>query len=347
MISLNSLAASFQKHYVKFLPREKIVFVAGEVGKTTTVTSILAILSQKFKVSPKFSLHPKIEKFIIEIENPCNTGLKIKPSTLVVTTVSEQTYPSLLELAMVVPRDGIVILNWDDPHTKKIGTQVSAQVLFYGTDGVNCHIWAGNPRLVNFQLTFELNHGVERVSINSKLLGIHQIYPMLAASALAISLKIPLLDIKKGLETIEVLNHRMQPLEGHNFSIILDDTYDATPASLFEAIETLNLISARRRIVVLGPMEGLGNLSEKYHRQAAQKIYKDKLDLVFLGGGDAKYIADELIRLGFIKERMQQNLSNNQIVSQLLKILAKGDVVLLKGARGVRLDEVVKRISKK
>ncbi len=70
------------------------------------------------------------------------------------------------------------------------------------------------------------------------------------------------------------------------------------------------------------------------------------MDLVFLGGGDTKYITDELNNLGFLSDRIEYNLQNPQIVSKLLKILSKGDVVLVKGSRAVRLDEVVQRITK-
>ena len=79
----------------------------------------------------------------------------------------------------------------------------------------------------------------------------------------------------------------------------------------------------------------------------AQRIYKEKLDLVFLGQGDAQIIADELKSLGFWEERIQANLQNSQIVGKLLKTLGKGDVCLIKGSKTSRLDEVVKRVAKK
>ena len=68
--------------------------------------------------------------------------------------------------------------------------------------------------------------------------------------------------------------------------------------------------------------------------------------MVFLGQGDAQIIADELKNLGFWEEKLQSNLQNSQLVNRLLKTLGKGDVCLIKGSRSVRLDEVVKRITK-
>ena len=76
-------------------------------------------------------------------------------------------------------------------------------------------------------------------------------------------------------------------------------------------------------------------------------IYKEKVDQIYLGTGDANIIADELKSLGFWEEKLQSNLQNSQLVSRLLKNLGKGDVCLIKGSRSVRLDEVVKRVTKK
>lgn len=349
------------RQYAKTIPKGKVIFVAGAVGKTTTAVVADAILSNRLKIAlvtseddPTtilFKLTPNKDKAIIEIDA---AGLDdedfariLVPGTIVITRSTEEIERGLTRLMDKLPQDSTVIIDWDDPYTRRLAQNNTAQTMFYGTDPQNCHVWAGNLRLENFQSMFELNYGVERVSIKSKLLGFHQVYPMLAASALAISLNIPLLEIKKGLESLEAVGHRMQPLEGYNGSIILDDTYDSTLISATEAIETLNNLSARRRIVVLGEMRGLGAMLERCHRQIAQKVYRDKIDLVFTGGGDARFIADELKRLGFLEERMQANLTNSQIVSKLLKVLGKGDIVLIKGARSARLDEVVKRVARK
>ena len=183
--------------------------------------------------------------------------------------------------------------------------------------------------------------------MNFKLLGLHQVYSALAAALLGIVHGIPLTKIKLALESVEPSEHRLQAIAGPNGSILLDDTYNSSPVALDGAIDTLLQIPARRRVVVLGEMKELGAYSEQLHRQLAQRIYKEKLDLVFLGQGEAQIVADELRSLGFWGERMESNLRNSDLVSKLLKTLSKGDVCLIKGSRAVRLDEVVKRIAKK
>ena len=159
--------------------------------------------------------------------------------------------------------------------------------------------------------------------------------------------KVPLTKIKIALESVKSSDHRMQVIEGPNNSIIIDDTENSSPASIEASIDTLQQINARRRVLVLGEMRGLGQYSESLHRQIAQKIFKEKIDLVFLGQANAQIIAQELTSLGFWEERFFANLQNSQIVPKLLKNLRKGDIVLIKGDKSIRLDEVVKRIAKK
>lgn len=364
------------RQYAKLYPQDCFIGVTGSVGKTTCIQASQFILSQKYKTIATLpnldpilnipitllKLKPGIKKVLLEmgIEYPGEMEFYlslVKPKTAVYTKISfahseylgnlDQILEEKGKLIEQLDKDGTAILNWDDPLCRKLAKKCQGEVLYFGTDPANCVLWAGNIKIEDFKTSFELNLGVERVKINFKLLGLHFIYPVLAAGALGIVNDVPLTKIKLALERIEPSEHRMEIRNGPNGSIILDDTYNSSPAAVEAAIDTLLQISARRRVLVLGEMRELGRYSEELHRQIARKIFKEKIDLIFLGQGDAQFIADELKSLGFWSERMESNLQNSQIVGRLLKNLGKGDVVLIKGSRAVRLDEVVKRISKK
>lgn len=363
------------RQYAKLYPTESFIGVTGSVGKTTCVAACLAVLSQKYKtIATKpnldpilnipetiLKLNPSIKKVILEMGVEYKGEMDfylslVKPKIAVVTKVAyahseylggiEEILKEKGKLIESLGEDGMAILNWDDPNSKKLAVNCKGTVLYYGMDSKNCTIWAGNIKTENFATIFELNLGVERVQVRSKLLGLHQVYAALSAALLGIVSGISLTKIKFALESIEPSEHRLQVLSGPNGSILLDDTYNSSPAALDAAIDTLLAVPARRRIVVLGEMRELGKYSEQMHRLAAQKIYKEKLDFIFLGQGETQIIADELKSLGFWEERVESNLQNSQLVSKLLKTLGKGDVCLIKGSRAVRLDEVVKRISK-
>ncbi|MBI2018981.1 hypothetical protein HYS96_04760 [Candidatus Daviesbacteria bacterium] len=352
------------KQYVKLYPQDMFVAVCGSLGKTTTVRLSQAVLSQKYKTitteankdsvtnipQTLLKLNPSFQKAVLEMgadsagEADFYHSL-VKPKVVILTRIiSEQA--EISKLLSFLPNDGIVILNWDDINSKKLAQQVPSQVVYYGTDPQNCTVWAANVRIENFRTNFELNLGVERVKVELPALGLHQIYPALAAAGLGVIHGIPLTKIKIALESVEPEDHKFQLLLGPNGSYILDDTFSATPIEVESAIDTLVQIPARRRMLVLGEMID-PNYSADEYRKIAEKIYKEKLDFIFLGQGSIKVIAEELTSLGFWEERVESNMLNSQLVSKLLKILGKGDVCLIKCSRSVRLDEVVKRIARK
>ncbi len=370
------LKTHLARQYAKLYAKDLFIGVTGSLDKSTCMAACFAVLSQKFKtitsdshLDPNLSISstllkitPQIKKVILDLgfeqRGDIDFYLKmIQPKVVVFTSI---TYPHseflgnqnevLSELGKLLgqlPSDGMAVLNWDDPNSKKLSDEYQGNIIYYGTDPKNCSVWAGNIRVEDFRTNFELNMGVERVKVNLELLGSHQIYPILAAAALGVIHNIPLTKIKIALESVKSEEHKLQALFGPNGSIILDDTLSSTPHELDAAIDTMLKIPARRRILVLGEMKGLGQYSDSLHRQAAQKIYKEKIDQIYLGGGDANIIADELKNLGFWEEKLQSNLQSSQLVGKLLKNLGRGDVCLIKGSQSVRLDEVVKRITKK
>ncbi|MBI2596980.1 hypothetical protein HYW41_02375 [Candidatus Daviesbacteria bacterium] len=364
------------KQYAKLYPANYFIGITGSVGKTVCVQSAKTILSQKFQIlSTEFDLNsdldipktilklnPTLKKVILEmgIENKGEMDFYlslIHPKTVVFTKIAYDHSESLGELDDIImekgklikqlDEKGLAILNFDDSSCKKLAKDCKGSVLYYGTDPNNCSIWAGNIQIEDFKTTFELNLGVERVKVNFPYCGLHLVYPAMAAAALGVINNIPLTKIKLALEAVKPLEHLMQVVAGPNGSVVLDDTINSSSVALDSAIDTLQQINARRRVLVLGEMRNLGKYSDTIHRQIAQKIFKEKIDFVFLGQGNTEIIAAELKSLGFWEERVENNLQNSQIVSRLLNLLRKGDLVLIKGAYSARLDEIVKRISKK
>lgn len=363
------------KHFTDLYPRSTFIGITGSVGKTSTKACCLAVLSEKYKTIATddnldsilnipitlLKVRPKIKKVILEmgVEYPSEMGFYlslVKPTTAVITRIfyahseflgdADDILKEKSPLVNQLPKNGYAIINFDDHFCRKLVKETEAQVIFYGTDPKECHVWASNIRLEDTMTKFELNYGVERVEISFNLLGRHMVYSALAGAALGISCGLNLMNIKKGLEKVKPVPHRLQLAEGINGFSVLDDTHNSSPAAVEESLNVLNELPARKRVAVLGEMKELGKFSENFHRFIAQKIFKDKIDLVLLGSGDALFIADELIKLGFPDERVEANLSNTQIVSTIIRYANKGDLVLIKGSHAVKLNEVVQRITK-
>lgn len=356
------------RQYLKILPSSKFVTVSGD-GASTAVILSHSILRSGFVTlastdypqesysdiltnisSLILKTTPKIDKVIVELKfkntESADLYLKLlKPQTVIVGKSQDQLLEQeILKLIGYLPAHALVIFNGDDVKIRKMVEERGAQSLSFGTDQASS-VWAGKIRIEDFQTIFELNYGVERVEIRSKLFGLQQIYPMLAAASLAISLDIPLISIKKGLEGVTSLEHRMQPLIGYNDSVIIDDSFGNNFYDYEAVLENLNQVSARRRIVVLSELKN-SQQTESLYTSIARKLYKDKVDLVLLTGSETRVVAEELGKLGFLPERVKFNLNNSQIVTQLLSILSRGDIVLIKGDPAFRLDEVVKRVTK-
>lgn len=346
------------RQYAKLYPKETFVTVAsGE--KTVLPLFLVRVLSQRYSAvasdsiqSTILQLNPGVKRAVLEAgrgQGEMDLLLSlIQPKVAVFSKASfggDRFLAENKKLVNKLQKDAVAVVNCSDIQNRKILEDFQGQVIYYGLDSENCTVWAGNPKIENFGTTFELNLGVERVKVNLSFLGENHIFSSLAAAAVGILEDIPLTKIKIALESITPLPHQMQVFEGPVGSIILDDNIDCNPASMDDAINSLLQIPSRRKIAVLGEMKDLGSVSEHAHRQLAQKIYKEKIDLVFLGQGGAQIIADELQQLGFWEDRFEVGLTNSQMVSHLLKVLGRGDVCLVKGSGQQRLDEVVKRVA--
>lgn len=374
-IPLHKFRFSVARNYAKLYSGERFIGITGSVGKSTTSLCCYFVLKQKFNVLKTVNnldtifnlpitllkVRPKIQKVILElgVEYPNEMDFyfsMVRPATAIITKIAPQHTEFLggiegivnekSKLVKQLPETGTAILNWDDINVRKMADLTKAQIIYYGTNPKTCHIWASNIRIENYKTVFELNYGVERVEVQMNLIGEHYVTSALAAAALGLHNGMLLMHIKKGLEEVTAGEHRMQLLNGQNNTMILDDTYNNAPAALEAALDVLNKLPAGRRILVLGEMRELGDLTKKMHQQIAQKIYSEKVDFVLLGQGDTKYISEELKSLGYPENRLEENLSNSQIVSQILQLGKKGDLILVKAARSIRFDEIVKRISK-
>ncbi len=344
----SSLVSYVSRHYGRLYPESMFIGIAGDGGTQEVSMICKSVLSEKFAVlsakqSNILKLNPIIKRVLLEINDTENF---ITPKTLIINNMLGQN-SKLAKLVSELPKNALLILNYDNINVRKLSEVAVSKVIFYGSDSENCSVWVGNIKIENFSTSFEINYGVERIKLDGIFLGEYQIYPILASVCLGINEGFSLTSIKNSLKKIKPLEHRLQPILGFNNSVIIDDTLSSSPLFIEQAIDTLMKISARRHILVFGELKDLGEESEKIHRSIAQKIFREKIDLVFLGMGEAEFVYDELKRLGFLVDRVEANLQNPQIAARLLNVLSKGDICLVSGGLSSRFDEIVSRIGKK
>ncbi len=199
------------------------------------------------------------------------------------------------------------------------------------------------PMGISFKVNYDGN--VMPVVIKGSL-GIQQVYPVLGAIAVAISQKFNLVETIDSLRDMKTPPGRMKIIDGVKNSIIIDDGYNSSPVALSEALNTLENImppKGGRKIAVLGDMKELGDYSKDAHREAGKKA-SEVCDLILTVGELGKIIADSALDSGMDDSNIFQYESSGDAGKELQNFIKEGDIVLIKGSQGVRMEKVVKEV---
>jgi alanine racemase len=279
----------------------------------------------------------------------------------------------LVEALPPADEGGLAVLNYDDPWVADMRERTRARVVTYGFNP-DADLVASQPRpdregtallvhLAGPQGTGYPGYPT-RDEIRIGLLGRHHAYTALAAIAMGITCQIPWEEILAALEGMRPMPGRLNPLTGRNGSLILDDSYSASPASMLAALETLSDLAKRerpyrtiRRVVVLGDMGQLGSYEQEGHRRVGQAA-ATHADLLITVGERAEQIARaaqeeaqppaEGIVITYSPAEAARHL-NGELpaggsAAAGVNRLAKDDIVLVKGDVQARLERVVRAL---
>ncbi len=361
--ALGRLAAA---HRARFeLP---VVAVTGSNGKTTTKEMIAAVLGTRFRVlKPEGSfnnqwglpltllrLGPEHEALVVELgtnqpgEIAALAAIAL-PTVGVVTTVAavhteflgslDGVREEKAALVRAVRRDGRVVLNADDPRVAGMARDAAAPVITYGR-AATAHVRAaGEIADGPAGLTFALEAEGRRLPARLHFTGAHNVTNALAAAAAGLALGLDLPAIVEGLGAARPVGGRCVWRQAGTVTI-LDDTYNANPASTKAALETAAAHrGGRRLVVVLGDMLELGTMAEEAHREAGRQVVAAGADAL-VGLGPHARLAVEAAREGGLTEAHHATTFEDTM-AHLLKRVAPGDLVLVKGSRGMRMERVV------
>jgi UDP-N-acetylmuramoyl-tripeptide--D-alanyl-D-alanine ligase len=350
--ALNSLARWARRR----LP-DRVVAVTGSVGKTTTKDLLAAVLARRFLIgaSPRsfnnelgvplslLGVPAHAEAVVLEMgtgrvgEIAWHCELA-KPSAGIVTRVAPAHLETLDDLAGVarakaelveaLPGNGLAVLNADDPWVAAMRRRTRAAVLSFGrvarAEVVATAVTVGDDLRPRFRLGTPW--GAAEVRLAAR--GEHQVGNALAAAALALAWGVPLYDVTTALERAPLSPGRMQLSRTPSGALLLDDAYNASPASMIEALQSLARLPAQRRLAVLGAMAELGTRSDGYHRAVHALALGLGIRLIQVGPG------------AYGAERVD---SAEDAVAALGAI-GDGDAVLVKGSRITGMDRVVRAL---
>jgi UDP-N-acetylmuramoyl-tripeptide--D-alanyl-D-alanine ligase len=247
------------------------------------------------------------------------------------------------ELVKSLPSEGTAILNYDDPMVREMAQETQARVFFYGLSP-KADLWASSIEAMGLEgIRFRLHHGEEALHLRVPLLGRHSVHTALRAAAVG------LVEGESWQEIVEGLQRgspqlRLVAVDGINGSTLLDDTYNASPQSTLAALNLLDEMEGRK-IAVLGDMLELGTYEEEGHRKVGLRVI-DSVDVLITVGRLGGIIAKEAERWGFPKSAVHMLDDKAEAVDLLREIVVPGDVILVKGSRALRLEEVVMALAR-
>jgi UDP-N-acetylmuramoyl-tripeptide--D-alanyl-D-alanine ligase len=355
----------------------RTVAITGSVGKTSTKEMIAAVLARRFRIAKSvgnynneiglpltlLALRPDHERLVLEmgmyglgeIAQLCCLS---HPQVGVITNVGpthlerlgtiERIAQAKAELAQALPPDGVAVLNHDDPRVRAMTAQTPARVFFYGLTP-DCDLWADEVVSDGLQgIRFCLHYGGATLSVKTPLLGRHSIYTALPAVAVGLIEGMAWDEIVAGLQDVSA-QLRLVTRPALCGATLIDDTYNASPASVNAALDMLADLTPQeegRRIAVLGDMLELGSYEEEGHvlvgRRAAGVVHK-----LITVGSRACRIGQEAIAAGMVAADVTVVDDNEDAIAALRGLLRRDDIVLIKGSRGQRMEQIVAALSQR
>lgn len=353
------------KHWIKLFPSIDIIGITGSVGKTTTKEAVALVLAQKFNVvkseanlDPVFNIpitllkvKPSTQKVVLEmgVEYPGEMAFylsMVQPSLGVITTINwthTQFFGDINgvkkekeQLITSLPKSGYAVLNWDNEITRNMAKDSDAKVFYYGSSREDCHLWYDQVDLSIKHTKLCLHYKQESVEVKYPLLGRHQLTSALAAASVGILNGLNLLTIRRGLMEMVPSPHRFSVVEGPNRSVIIDDTYNASPVAVKAALQTVSELPAKRRIAILGEMKELGGYNEEGHRLIGNEVAKLNFDILITYGECAQLIGKEVSKHLDGRGKGTEVIPMNDIRTILDWITNNAkdkDMILIKGSR--------------
>ena len=349
----------------------KTVAVTGSVGKTTTKEFIYCVLSQGFKAFKTegnknseiglpltmLSIPQDCEASVLEM-GMSNFGeidvlTKIaRPDVAVITNIGfshieylktqENIMKAKLEILNGLNPEGTLILNGDD-NLLKTQKNVWKKTVFYGIGNTECEYRAQDILFDNGSTTFLAVTPARNVNVKIPTEGLHNVYNALAAIAVGHIMGLDPKTAAEGFANYKNAPLRQDVYEKDGYTII-EDCYNASPASMQSALELLRFKNGRK-IAVLGDMLELGTLAPELHKQVG--TYLHGIDLLVVYGNHNDDYACGAVEAG-MNEANIYKCGNTDEVAELLKNIAKkGDVMLFKASRGMKAEDALNKFFKK
>lgn len=347
----------------------QVIGVTGSVGKTVTKELVAAVVSQRYRTYKSegnlnsetglplalLQLAGQYERAVLEmgmydlgeiarlaeIAQPrIGVVTNVGPSHLERLGTLERIAQAKGELPLALPADGWAILNGDDSLVRAMPTQ--AAVLHYGLDASN-DVWASDIEGLGLAGTqFWLHyHGEQPLHVRIPLLGRHSVHTALASAAVGLAEGLTWDEIVHGLQNVQS-QLRLTATVGWHGATILDDTYNASPVSCMAALNLLQQLDGRK-IAVFADMLELGAYEREGHVLVGARA-AEVCAVFIVVGARARSMGESALLAGMPTHSVTFCQDKAAATTLLKTLLQNGDMVLVKGSRGMKMEEVVESL---
>ena len=349
-----------------------VVAVTGSAGKTSTRALIATVLEQKYNVlqtEKNFNNEIGLPRTLLQLtkENgACVVELGMRglgqikeladiaePTVGVVTNVGK-SHIELLgsqaqiarakgELVEALGSDGTAVLNQDDKRVAAMAGKCKGKVVGFGIIN-DAPVMAGTIKNSEKGLSFTCRCFDQVIDVHMAVIGTHNVYNALAAVAVGRLLGLSEHQMQKGLAEYKGVPMRQELVNIDNV-VFVNDAYNANPASMKEAVDTLVTLTGGRKIAVLGGMLELGDWAEKEHEKIGTYLADKKVDVLIALGDEARFMAKAAKAAGM--NEVYTVTTHAEAAAVLRRIMRQGDTVLLKGSRGFAMEKILPYIERK
>lgn len=361
--------------YVRRESGTKVVAITGSAGKTTTKEVCAELLSARYGVFRNkgnlnnhiglplslLELRARPEVAVVELgmNHPGEISTLVaiaEPEVRVWTNVgdahigffatADAIADAKAEILEGATADTVLVANADDPRVMSRARKFRGKLLSFGSaEAADVQAVAVEMRGLD-GIRAKVRTPAGDFALDTPLTGFGNLSNILAATAVAVHFNVPLQAIADRASQLRPAHHRGELLRLPGGITLIDDSYNSSPSALKRSLEILGAANgSARKIAVLGEMLELGTHAERLHRECGRAAYSADLDLlVAVGGGAAQALADEAKAAGLPSAQVAVVADKAAAVEEVLRRVRPGDLVLVKGSRGIGLDLVVERL---
>ncbi|UMZ73254.1 UDP-N-acetylmuramoyl-tripeptide--D-alanyl-D-alanine ligase [Natranaerofaba carboxydovora] len=370
--SLEALKMIAMKHREQY--NVKVIGITGSVGKTTTKDMVAEVLRQNYKVLKTegnlntgiglpltlLNLNELHEVIVLEmgmrqmgeIAELCRIA---RPDIGIITNVAESHLENLKtieniakakgELLEGLANDGVAIINGDDERVVRLQSKAPNRVVSYGT-GVDANLVIKDIKPRQERIECLLEHRPkgeenEKVKMSLNFPGKHNLMNAMAALLAGVELNVSLTKGVENLKNFYPTDMRNQIFTGKKDITVINDTYNANVKSTKAALDILSDVATNRKVAILGDMYELGDYTDDAHLEVGEYVASKEVEVIIAVGDKAKLIKDGALNAGLNNDNVLFYNNKEELIKQIQGILKPGDTILVKGSRGMALEDVV------